>query len=60
VTDDEVRALAMAGWSLSHGIATLALTANISDQFDADPSALAAQLTQGVVTLGEVAKEQSA
>lgn len=56
VTDDEVRALAVAGWSLSHGFATLALTANIPELRDVDPAALAAQITQGVITLGELAR----
>jgi AcrR family transcriptional regulator len=60
VTDDEVRGLALAGWSLSHGFATLALTANLAEQLDADTSALAAQIVQGVVTLGELAKHQIA
>ena len=58
VTDDEVRALAMAGWSLSHGFATLALTANISEHLDADTPVLMAQIAQGVVALGELAKQQ--
>lgn len=56
VSDDEVRALAIAGWSLSHGFATLALTANIPELRDVDPAALAAQITQGVITLGELAQ----
>jgi AcrR family transcriptional regulator len=60
VTDDDVRGLAMAGWSLSHGFATLALTANISERLDADTSALVAQITQGVIALGELAKQQIA
>jgi hypothetical protein len=60
VTDDEVRGLAMAGWSLSHGFATLALTANISEQLDADTSALAAQIAQGAIALGELARQQIA
>ena len=49
----------MAGWSLSHGCATLALTANISEQLGTDPSALAAEIAQGVVALGELAKQIS-
>lgn len=59
VTDEAVRGLAMAGWSLSHGFATLALTANISEQLGTDPSALAAEIAQGVVALGELAKQIS-
>lgn len=60
VADDDVRGLALAGWSLSHGFATLALTANISEEAAADPAALAAQIAQGVITLGELAKQESA
>ena len=56
VSDDEVRGLVMAGWSLSHGFATLALTANLAEQLDADTHDLAAQITQGVITLGELAQ----
>ena len=58
VTDDDVRGLVMAGWSLSHGFATLALTANITELRDADPAALAAQIAQGVITLGELAQRK--
>jgi len=58
VTDEEVRGLALAGWSLSHGFATLALTANISEQIDANAAALAAQIAHGVIALGELAKQQ--
>ena len=56
MTDDEVRGLAMAGWSLSHGFATLALTANLSEQLDADNSALAAQVIQGRHHIGRASK----
>jgi AcrR family transcriptional regulator len=59
-TDDDVRGLAMAGWSMSHGFATLALTANIPDLQDADPAEVAAQIARGVIALGELAKRQSA
>jgi hypothetical protein len=55
VDDDEVQGLAMAGWSLSHGLATLALNANISEQLSADATALSALMTRGVITLGELA-----
>jgi AcrR family transcriptional regulator len=56
VSDDEVSALALAGWSLSHGFATLALTSNILELRDADPAAVAAQINQGVIALGELAR----
>jgi len=57
-TDDDVRGLAMAGWSLAHGFATLALTANISEQFDSDTTALAALMARGVITMGELVEKQ--
>lgn len=57
VPEEEVRGLVVAGWSLSHGFATLALTANFSDQLDTDTAALAAQFARGIVTMGELAKE---
>lgn len=60
VTDEAVRALAMTGWSLSHGLATLALTANISEQMEMDASVLAAQMEQGVIALAGLAKQASA
>jgi AcrR family transcriptional regulator len=58
VSDDEVSSLALAGWSLSHGFATLALTSNISELRDADPSAVAEQVAQGVIALGELARRR--
>jgi hypothetical protein len=55
VSDDEVRQLAVAGWSLSHGFSTLALPSDISKQFDAGPGV---QITRGVIALGELAKQK--
>lgn len=59
VTEDQVSSLALAGWSLSHGFATLALTLNIVDLRDADPSAVAESIKQGVIALGKLAARQS-
>lgn len=59
VSDDEVSSLALAGWSLSHGFATLALTSNISELRDADPAAVAEQINQGVIALGELVKQHT-
>lgn len=56
VDDDEVRGLALAGWSLAHGFATLALTANLPENLDTDPAALTDLLTRGVVALGELVR----
>lgn len=57
VTDDEVRNLVIAGWSLSHGLATLALTENLPPQLSSGPTALALHVAQGAVTLGELMKQ---
>ncbi|MGA8546144.1 MAG: TetR/AcrR family transcriptional regulator [Mycobacterium sp.] len=57
VTDEDVRDLVLAGWSISHGFATLALTANLSEQLDTDTEVLAAQIVRGVITMGELASE---
>lgn len=56
VSDADVRALVMAGWSLSHGFATLALTARFFEQFDSDPAALTSEIISGITTLGDVVR----
>ncbi len=56
VSDEEVSSLALAGWSLSHGFATLALTSNIVELRDADPTAVAESIRQGVIAMGELAR----
>jgi AcrR family transcriptional regulator len=56
VTKDDVQGLVLAGWSASHGFATLALTANLSDHLDGDTGALAARVVRGFITMGELAK----
>jgi AcrR family transcriptional regulator len=58
VSDDDVRGLAMAGWSLAHGFATLALTANISEQLNADTAALTAQIARGIIAMGELVEQR--
>jgi AcrR family transcriptional regulator len=57
-TEREVTGLVVAGWSLTHGFATLWLNANLQDRVGDDPAAFAAAATQGVVTLGEVTRRQ--
>ena len=59
VSDQEVSSLALAGWSLSHGFATLALTSNIVELRDADPSAVVESIKQGIIALGKLATRQS-
>jgi AcrR family transcriptional regulator len=56
VTNEDVRGLVLAGWSASHGFATLALTANLSEHLDTDTAALAAQVVRGIITMGELAQ----
>jgi AcrR family transcriptional regulator len=56
VTNDDVQGLVLAGWSASHGFATLALTANLSEHLDGDTSALASQVVRGFITMGELAR----
>lgn len=59
VSDEDVLDLVLVGWSLSHGIATLSLTANLPGLRDADPDATAAQVARGVVTLSELVQRQA-
>lgn len=54
VTDEEVVGLVVAGWSLTHGLATLTLTANLRDRVGDDLASFAPQLINGVVTLGNL------
>jgi AcrR family transcriptional regulator len=56
VTNDDVQGLVLAGWSASHGFATLALTANLSEHLDGDTAALASQVVRGFITMGELAQ----
>lgn len=56
VTDDDVQGLVLAGWSASHGFATLALTANLSQYLDGDTAELAAHVVRGFTTMCELAQ----
>jgi AcrR family transcriptional regulator len=56
VTDEDVQGLALAGWAASHGFATLALTANLSEHLDTDTAVLASQIVRGYITMGELAQ----
>jgi AcrR family transcriptional regulator len=59
VTKEDVQALVLAGWSASHGFATLALTANLSEHLHTDTATLAAQVVRGIITLGDLAQRAS-
>ncbi|OBJ52377.1 TetR/AcrR family transcriptional regulator [Mycobacterium sp. 1423905.2] len=59
VTKEEVEGLVLAGWSASHGFATLALTANLTEHLGTDSTVLAAQVIRGIITMGELAQQAS-
>jgi len=50
--------VAAAGWSFSHGFATLWLTANLQDTLGEDQVAISKQVRRGLATLGELARRQ--
>lgn len=56
VTDDDVQGLVLAGWSASHGFATLTLNANLTEHLEADTAALAAQVIRGFTIMGDLAQ----
>jgi AcrR family transcriptional regulator len=56
VTDQDVDGLVLAGWSASHGFATLALTANLSEHLAADQATLTAQVLRGIITMGDLTR----
>jgi AcrR family transcriptional regulator len=58
VSDEEALGMVVAGLSMSHGFATLWLTANLQEMIGADPAAFLARLTDGVVELGKVTRRQ--
>ena len=53
---EDVTGLVLAGWSMSHGLATLWLTANLGERLELDPQDMAPQLLDGLVTLGRLAR----
>jgi AcrR family transcriptional regulator len=54
-SDADVAGLVAAGWSLSHGFATLWLTTNLQDKIGPDMTAITGRVAHGLVTLGELA-----
>jgi AcrR family transcriptional regulator len=59
-TEEDVTALVVAGWSTSHGFATLYLTANLASRLPAGPADGPALVTRGVGTLGDLVRLSSA
>lgn len=57
-SEEEVRGMVVAGLSMSHGFATLWAQANLQDVIGDDPTAFTAQLVDGLIQLGGVARRQ--
>jgi len=55
----DVRGLTLAGWSLSHGLATLMLTGNLGDRLPQSAGEINEHLTRGLIALGHVAERRS-
>jgi hypothetical protein len=59
-SDADITGLVLAGWSLAHGFATLALTGNLTNRIGPDPTAVANQLRDGVIQLGRALEQRQA
>ena len=56
--DADVTGLVVAGWSLSHGFATLLLNGNLTDRLGPSPADIADQIRDGVIRLGRAMEAQ--
>jgi AcrR family transcriptional regulator len=56
----DLAGLTVAGWSMSHGLATLLLAGNLTDRIPPDPAELTTMLTNGLIALGHVASKRAA
>jgi AcrR family transcriptional regulator len=56
--DEDVTGVVLAGWSLSHGFATLWLNGNLKDRLGPTPTDIADQIRDGVIRLGRAMEEQ--
>ena len=52
---EDVAGVVVAGWSMSHGLATLLRTGNLRGRISDDPAQLAMQIGEGIIRLGELA-----
>ncbi|ROZ85984.1 WHG domain-containing protein [Gordonia sp. OPL2] len=52
--DEDITGVVVAGWAMSHGLATLWRTGNLRGRLDGDPSAVAEHVAKGVVELGRM------
>ncbi|WP_255450244.1 TetR/AcrR family transcriptional regulator [Skermania sp. ID1734] len=55
VATEDLIAVVLAGWSMSHGFATLALTGNLAERLGDDPATIATRMSRAVVELGRLA-----
>lgn len=53
--EQDVTDVVVAGWSMSHGFATLTRTGNLAGRVSGDPAELADRIARGVVRLGHLA-----
>jgi AcrR family transcriptional regulator len=53
--DQDVAGVVIAGWSMSHGFASLWRTGNLRGRIGDDPTDVARQIAEGIITLGELA-----
>lgn len=51
----DVTGVVIAGWSMSHGLATLWRTGNLRGRVGDDPTLIARQIAEGIVELGDLA-----
>jgi hypothetical protein len=51
--EGEPEGIAIAGWSVTHGFATLVLASNMGDRLGPDP---VATVSRGIVALGEITR----
>jgi AcrR family transcriptional regulator len=56
--DTDVTGVVLAGWSLSHGFATLWLNSNLRDRLGPTPADIADQIRDGVIRLGRALEQQ--
>jgi AcrR family transcriptional regulator len=54
----DVTGVVLAGWSLSHGFATLWLNGNLDDRLGPNPDTIADQLRDGIIRLGHALEQQ--
>jgi AcrR family transcriptional regulator len=52
---NDITGVVVAGWSMSHGLATLWRTGNLHGRIGDDPTQLARQIAEGIIRLGELA-----